>query len=87
MKSIKNPDPRRCADVEYFGAYGSGVVCKCGFFWWDIGPRDEYADDYREFVAIMCMKDDKPLTMGIIQHTARRGCCSWKPEFETKGDN
>lgn len=82
MKTIKNPDPRRCADVEYFSLYGSGVICQCGYFWWDVEPRDEYNDDYRERVTLMCMKDDKPLTSGIIKHTALRGCCSWKPKFE-----
>ena len=77
-------DPRRCADIGHFSIWGSDVSCKCGHFWWDCGPKDEYNDDYSPRTVLMCMKDDKPLTMGMINHTARHGCCCWKPEFEDR---
>jgi hypothetical protein len=82
MRVHSNPDPRRCADIRYFSMWGDGVICRCGNFWWDCGPKDESGEIPGDYVDIVCMKDDKRLTMGIINHTALRGCCSWKPYFE-----
>jgi hypothetical protein len=82
MKSTESPDPRRCADIRYFSMWGGGVDYRCGFFWYDCGPKDESGEIPGEYVEIICMKDDRKLTMGIIDHTARRGCCCWKPCFE-----
>lgn len=43
-------------------------------------PPKQAGDHHR--VTLKCMKDDKPLTMGIIKHAALRGCCAWKPAFD-----
>jgi len=40
--------------------------------------KDESGDNPGEYVDLWCQKDGKKLTMGILEHTARRGCCSWK---------
>jgi len=57
---------------------GEGVAFRCDYFWWDSGPKDESGDNPGEYVDLWCQKDGKKLTMGILEHTARRGCCSWK---------
>jgi len=82
MKPPENPDPRRCADIKYFSMFGDGVICQCEYFWWDCGPKDESGEKPGEYVDIRCQKDDRKLTMGIIDHTSRRGCGSWKPCFD-----
>lgn len=83
---LKNPDPRRCADVKYFSMYGGGVIYRCGNFWYDCGPKDESGEIPGKYVDIRCMHDDKTLTIGVINHTALRGCCCWKPYFGEEVD-
>lgn len=84
MKIKPEKDPRRCADIKYISMYGGGVKCICKYFWWDCGPIDESGEIPGEYTSLMCMYDDKRLTMGIINHTALRGCCCWKPCFDSE---
>jgi len=78
------PDPRRCADIRYFSMDGSGIYCRCKYFWWDYGPLDEISCEHKFYTNIACCCSGKleHITMGIIKHTSNRGCCMWKPEFE-----
>lgn len=85
MNKITNPDPRRCADIEYFSMYGGGVKCICDHFWWDHGPLDESGETTNKmYTTIACTQSGniERITMGVINHTAKRGCCCWKPCFD-----
>lgn len=80
MKDFKK-DPRRCADIEYISMYGHGVKCICKYFWWDCGPIDESGETPGEYKELACWAtgDLERISMGVIKHTALRGCCCWKP--------
>ena len=81
------PDPRRCADIKYFSMFGQGVKCICKHFWWDCGPIDPSGENPGEFKEICCTSTGniERITMGVINHTAKRGCCCWKPCFDDTG--
>ena len=82
---MSNPDPRRCADIEYISVWGGGVKCVCGNFWWDCGPIDEGGETsnkmYKE-ICCTCTGKIERIGMGVVKSTAIRGCCSWKPVFD-----
>jgi hypothetical protein len=83
--NLDNLDPRRCADIEYISMWGGGITCICGNFWWDCGPIDESGEiTTKEYKNICCTASGKieRIGMNIIKHTAKRGCCCWKPCFE-----
>jgi hypothetical protein len=84
MKAKPEKDPRRCADIEYMSMYGSGVKSRCGHFWWDCGPIDPAGEILGEYKELACESTGRleRITMGVINHTAIRGCCSWKPCFD-----
>lgn len=78
-------DPRRCADIEYFSMFGTGVNCICGHFWWDYGPLDESGETTSAmYTNLACTSSGSldRITRGVINHTAKRGCCRWKPCFD-----
>lgn len=83
---VKEKDPRRCADIEYFSMWSSnGIKCICKHFWWDCGPIDESEEttsDMYKTIGCTCSGNIERITMGVVNHTAKRGCCCWKPELE-----
>ena len=83
MKEFKK-DPRRCADIKYISMFGTGVKCICKYFWWDCGPIDESGETPGEYKELACWAtgDLERIPMGVIKHTALRGCCCWKPCFD-----
>jgi len=75
---------KRCADYEGKISMYSKVYPVCKFFWFDCGPKDpsgEVPGQYR-LLACSCDGEMKEITMGVINHTARRGCCSFEPELK-----
>ena len=84
MKSQENiKDPRRCADITHWSLFGTGITPICKHFWWDCGPIDEMADKVKYYKEICCTISGKieRIGMGVVNHTAKCGCCCWKPEF------
>jgi len=77
-------DPRRCADIEYFSMSGGGIKCICEHFWWDYGPLDEMESPTKYYKEICCTVSRKieRIGMSVVKHTAKRGCCCWKPCFD-----
>lgn len=77
--------PMRCADYEGTIAMYYLPTCICKFFWYDCGPKDltgEVKGQYR-ILGCTCNGNIAPITLGVINHTARRGCCKFEPEVTT----